>query len=88
MQSKKAGMMGVYQFAAGNLFAGKYIATEMSGVRGNGRLGLGTSFQLPPRSLKGYIRYEPKAVDMTNNCSYINAGDMDKGAYTSLWATG
>lgn len=79
LQSKKAGMMGVYQFAAGNLFAGKYIATEMSGVRGNGVLGWGRPFSSRPVALKGYIRYEPKAVDMTNNCSYINAGDMDKG---------
>ena len=79
LESKKAGLMGVYQFAAGNLFAGKYITTEMSGVRGNGVLGWGRPFSSRPTALKGYIRYEPKNVDMTNNCSYINEGDMDKG---------
>ena len=79
LESKKAGMMGVYQFAAGNLFVGKYIATSMDGVRGNGVLGWGRPFISRPKALKGYIRYEPKAVDMTNNCSYINEGDMDKG---------
>lgn len=79
LESKKAGLMGVYQFAAGNLFAGKYVKTVMDGVRGNGTLGWGRPFTSRPVALKGYIRYEPKAVDMTNNCSYINEGDMDKG---------
>lgn len=79
LQSKKAGMMGVYQFAAGNLFTGKYIKTNMDGVRGNGILGWGRPFTSRPIALKGYIRYEPKTVDMENNCSYIKSGDMDKG---------
>lgn len=79
LQSQKAGLMGVYQFAAGNLFAGKYITTDMDGVRGNGVLGWGRPFSSRPTALKGYIRYEPQTVNMTNNCSYINEGDMDKG---------
>lgn len=79
LESKKAGLMGVYQFAAGNLFAGKYVKTAMDGVRGNGTLGWGRPFTSRPVALKGYIRYEPKIVDMTNNCSYISEGDMDKG---------
>nr|WP_302829227.1 DUF4493 domain-containing protein [uncultured Bacteroides sp.] len=79
LESKKAGLMGVYQFAAGNLFAGKYVKTEMDGVRGNGTLGWGRPFTSRPVALKGYIRYIPNTVNMTNNCSYISEGDMDKG---------
>ena len=34
----------ITQFAAGNMFIGKYLKTEMSGLTGNGVLGFGRPF--------------------------------------------
>ena len=38
LESKFASMLGIGQFAAGNVFSGKYLATNMDGVVGNGVL--------------------------------------------------
>lgn len=65
------------QFAAGNLFIGKYLDTELDGFTGNGILGFGRLFSSRPMALKGYIRYECGTVD--NGGSHISNGQMDKG---------
>ncbi len=47
------------QFAAGNLFIGKYLETVMdwSVFKGNGFLGWGRSFTSRPLALHGYVKY-------------------------------
>lgn len=69
------------QFAAGNLFIGEYIDTELevslSGVKGHGILGFGRPFSSRPMALKGYIRYECGTVD--NGGSHISNEQKDKG---------
>ena len=65
------------QFAAGNLFIGKFIKVEMSGFTGHGVLGFGRPFSSRPMALKGYIRYE--SGEVKNGGSHIKDGEMDKG---------
>ena len=67
----------VTQFAAGNMFIGKYLETEMSGLTGNGVLGFGRPFASRPKALHGYIRYESGVVDKGGD--KIKNGSQDKG---------
>lgn len=67
----------VGQFAAGNIFIGKYLKTEMSGLTGNGVLGFGRPFASRPKALHGYIRYESGVVDKGGD--KIESGVNDKG---------
>jgi hypothetical protein len=67
----------VTQFAAGNIFIGKYLKTEMQGLTGHGILGFGRSFASRPKSLHGYIRYESGVVDKGGD--KISNGEQDKG---------
>ncbi len=67
----------VTQFAAGNIFIGKYLKTEMSGFTGNGVLGFGRPFASRPKALHGYIRYESGVVDKGGD--KIESGVNDKG---------
>lgn len=67
----------VVQFAAGNIFIGKYLKTEMQGLTGHGILGFGRSFASRPKSLHGYIRYESGVVDKGGD--KISNGEQDKG---------
>ena len=46
LESKFASMLGIGQFAAGNVFSGKYLATNMDGVV-VWCTGLGTSVRIP-----------------------------------------
>ncbi|MDE6487494.1 MAG: DUF4493 domain-containing protein [Muribaculaceae bacterium] len=64
-------------FAAGNIFAGQYLAT--SGT--NGVLGWGRAFAGRPVALKGYIKYSPVAITHVGKgapAEYVK-GEMDKG---------
>lgn len=63
----------VIQFAAGNIFAGKYLDT--SGT--NGILGWGRPFTTRPKSINVYVKYEP--VNVTDGGSHIKKGDLDQG---------
>lgn len=65
------------KFAAGNIFAGKYLAT----LGTNGVLGWGRPFdsKWKPRALKGWVRYEPVAVTHTEIPDKCAKGDMDRG---------
>lgn len=67
----------ITQFAAGNMFIGKYLKTEMSGLTGNGVLGFGRPFASRPKALHGYIRYESGVVDKGGD--KIKNGSQDKG---------
>ncbi|KAA4287056.1 hypothetical protein F3D15_06375, partial [Bacteroides ovatus] len=73
------------KLAAGNLFVGKYVATDGT----NGILNFGQSFSAYPTHLKGYYKYQPGVIDnssieynylkgRTDTCSiYIAIGDWD-----------
>lgn len=67
------------RFAAGNIFVGKYLATEgMDGV-----LGWGRPFNCPirPKALKVWARYEPVNIthDNTSALPSVSKGDPDNG---------
>ena len=80
LESKFASMLGIGQFAAGNVFIGKYLETKMDGVTGNGVIGWGRSFNSRPKALRGYVRYVSNTVNYDNNCEFINTGDADLGS--------
>lgn len=63
LSSIYANMLGIGQFAAGNIFIGQYLETQMDGLTGHGVLGLGRPFASRPLALKGYIRYVSGIVD-------------------------
>lgn len=67
----------VTQFAAGNIFIGKYLKTELQVFTGHGVLGFGRSFASRPKSLHGYIRYESGVVDQGGD--KISNGEQDQG---------
>ncbi len=61
MSSKKAAVLGIGKFAAGNMFVGSYLKTDgMDGV-----LGFGRPFVSRPKKLRGYYRYNVGKVDET-----------------------
>ena len=63
----------VIQFAAGNLFAGKYLKTDGT----NGVLGWGRPFTEKPKSVNVWVKYVP--VNVTDGGSHIKKGDPDQG---------
>lgn len=72
-----AGFLG--KFAAGNIFVGKYLATEVT----DGVLGWGRPFNCPirPKALKVWARYEPVNIthDNTSALPSVSKGDPDNG---------
>lgn len=73
LSSQFVGFGIIGKFAAGNLFAGKYLDTE----RTDGILGWGRPCTSRPKALKVYVRYEPATVD--NGGDYIANGATDQG---------
>lgn len=67
-----ANIMGT--FAAGNLFAGKFLGTE---DMTKGILGWGRPCTSRPKALKVWVRYTPGTVDKGD--SHISNGETDKG---------
>ena len=63
LQSQFVGLGIIGKFAAGNIFTGKYLATDGT----DGVLGFGRPFSSRPKSLSGYVKYNPKAVDNINS---------------------
>ena len=61
------------QFAAGNIFAGQYLATDGT----NGVLGWGRPFTSRPKSVNVYVKYDP--VNVTEGGTMIKKGDLDQG---------
>lgn len=77
LSSIYANMLRIGQFAAGNIFIGQYLKTQMSGFTGHGVLGLGRPFASRPLALRGYIRYISGNVDKGGD--KIANGTQDKG---------
>ena len=73
LSSQFVGISIIGKFAAGNLFAGKYLDTEGT----DGVLGWGRPCTSRPKALKVYVRYEPATVD--NGGDYIANGATDQG---------
>ena len=74
LSSQFVGLVGILgKFAAGNLFAGKYLKTDGT----DGVLGWGRPCISRPKALKVWVRYEPGTVD--NGGSYIANGATDQG---------
>lgn len=73
LSSQFVGFGIIGKFAAGNLFAGKYLDTEGT----DGVLGWGRPCTSRPKALKVYVRYEPAIVD--NGGDYIANGATDQG---------
>lgn len=86
MQSQKVAFLGIGKFAAGNLFVGKYLATDGT----DGVLGWGRPFTSRPTKLRGYVCYQPQTIAYTSSdCPDAVEGETDKGAvYIALgdWA--
>lgn len=70
-------LFGIGKFAAGNIFIGKYLRTDGT----NGVLGFGRpTFTSRPKSLSGYVKYNPGAIDNTSSeVSDCVKGENDKG---------
>ena len=78
MTSKKI----VIQFAAGNMFAGKFLGVDGT----DGVLGWGRPFTSRPRQLKVWAHYAPAKIDNTSTSApeYVK-GEPDKGViYVAL----
>lgn len=79
LHSQFVGFGALGKFAAGNIFIGKYLATEgMDGV-----LGWGRPFNCPirPKALKVWARYEPVNITHDGNgvIPSVSKGDPDNG---------
>lgn len=73
LSSQFVGLGIIGKFAAGNLFAGKYLNTDGF----DGVLGWGRPCTSRPKALKVWVRYEPGTVD--NGGSHIADGETDQG---------
>lgn len=73
LSSQFVEVLGIGKFAAGNLFAGKYLKTDGT----DGVLGWGRPCTSRPKALKLWVRYEPGTVD--NGGSHIANGVTDQG---------
>lgn len=75
LYSKFIGIGTIGKFAAGNLFAGKYLAT----VGTDGVLGWGRPFTSRPSAVKVWVKYVPQAAQGKGAGSLLPAGTMDQG---------
>lgn len=73
LQSQFIGIAMFGKFAAGNIFAGKYLKT----VGTDGILGWGRDFYSRPKALRGYIRYVSGEVNYPSE--QIASGSRDQG---------
>lgn len=85
LESKFASVMGIGKFAAGNLFAGEYVKTDVTdGVLKFGQpfsdFSDGKKVDVRPSALKVYVNYRPKpGVNKRGaDSSYIGEGQMDQ----------
>lgn len=77
LKSQFVGIASIGKFAAGNLFVGKYLATQGT----DGVLGWGRPFTSRPKALRGYVHYTPAAItDVASDApaEYVK-GEMDRG---------
>lgn len=78
LASQFVGIGIIGKFAAGNIFTGKYLATDGT----DGVLGWGRSFTSRPKSLSGYVKYNPAEVDNITDDAEAKGcveGENDKG---------
>ena len=79
LHSQFVGFGALGKFAAGNIFIGKYIFTDVM----DGVLGWGRPFNCPirPKALKVWARYEPVNIthDDTSALPSVSKGDLDNG---------
>lgn len=79
LHSQFVGFGALGKFAAGNIFIGKYLATEVM----DGVLGWGRPFNCPirPKALKVWARYEPVNIthEDTSALPSVSKGDPDNG---------
>lgn len=84
LSSQFVGVSVFGKFAAGNIFTGKYLDTDGT----DGVLGFGRTFTSRPKSLTGYVKYNPVAVDKINSDAEAKGcveGANDKGiVYVAL----
>ena len=77
LASQFVGVGTIGKFAAGNLFVGKYLATNGT----NGVLGWGRPFTSRPKALRGYVHYTPAKIEYADKdapAEYVK-GEMDRG---------
>ncbi|MGL4519127.1 MAG: DUF4493 domain-containing protein [Phocaeicola sp.] len=74
LQSQFVGILGIGKFAAGNLFAGKYLKTDGT----DGILGFGQPWSSRPKLLVGYLRYQSGTVDYASQ--FLEKGASDIGS--------
>lgn len=75
LESQFVGLGPVGKFAAGNIFIGKYLATDGT----DGVLGWGRPWTVAPKALKGWVKYTPATIQEKESNSDYPAGTMDKG---------
>ena len=76
LKSQFVGIGSIGKFAAGNVFAGRYLGTDGT----DGILGWGRIFTSRPTAVKVWVRYEPgTAVTNKGAGSYLPAGATDQG---------
>lgn len=80
--SQFVGVGSIGKFAAGNIFAGKYLQTNGT----DGVLGWGRAFTSRPSAMKFWARYAPGTVIKSGaKAGYLNEGDTDRGiVYVAL----
>ncbi len=77
LESQKVAMFGIGKFAAGNVFAGKYLKTDGT----DGVLGWGRPFAARPKQLKVWAHYTSAAISERENdapAEYVK-GEPDRG---------
>ena len=79
LQSKKAALMGIGKFAAGNIFLGRF-----GGLQGvNGLVFFGRPSTARPVALRGWVRYNQGVIDelgaVPTSCPDLKKGDPDEG---------
>jgi len=75
LESKFPNMLGIGKFAAGNVFAGRYLDTNGT----DGELGWGRPFASRPKALKGYVKYTSVEVNCVGSKQNQPQGYQDQG---------
>ncbi len=75
LESKFPNMFGIGKFAAGNVFAGRYLDTNGT----DGELGWGRPFASRPKALRGYVKYVSVEVNCNGSKQNQPAGYQDQG---------
>lgn len=79
LASQFVGLGSIGKFAAGNIFVGKYLKTDMATT--SGQIGWGRSWTLKPTAMKVWVKYHPERVKASEakNGDKLKEGDIDQG---------